>query len=427
MSKDIMGELYRRKALRCRAVEFDGTADHAKQIAARIGAGFLAAVPGIAWLQKDRSELKIVKGWRIVTYEHDGSHAVINGDSFDKTFEPVANDDAPALRKQLESMKAQIEAGDSVIVDIAGTFEAMTPEIARKLSGFILDPLTNSLRSQNVLLRNQAAAREKEVEGLEERNKRLESQLAAATLALKSVTKQRDDALAAITNYDSKPPLAAADAEISMVYRNYEGKIGDRKIIPRGLWFGETEWHKGAQWLLRAFDVDKGAERDFALSDANFSAGKAGGLSGIFRTIRKEGPNGQISPMTPLYIGIDFAKQPDNGAEHMIYQLVAPNEPWAAGIFRAIQEVFEERLRQIQIESFTPGRDDAMYVRGELAQAGAAYLLAAGPGWRGPVAPLAIYPFPGSWWKSSSPRKDAVKGLALGLAHLEQIERRRML
>jgi hypothetical protein len=426
MSEDIMGELYRRKALRCRAIEFDGTAEHASQIAAQIEAGVSATAPGVAWLQKGGAELKIIQGWRIVTYEHDGSHAVINGDSFDETFEPVADDDATALRKQLESMKAQIEAGDSVIVDIAGTFEAMTPEIARHLSGFILDPLTNSLRGQNDLLRGQAAARTKEVKDLEERNKRLESQLAAATLALKSVTKQRDDALATITNYNHKIPLASADAEISMVYRNYEGKIGDRTIIPRALWFGETEWHKGAQWLLRAFDVDKGAERDFALSDANFSAGKAGGLSGIFRTIRKKGPPGPPFPTTPLQIGIDFAKQPDKGLQHMIYQLAAPNEPWAAGIFRAIQEVFEERLRQIHSEAFTPDRDDKTSPNGELAAAAAAYLLSAVPH-HSPVSPMCIFPFSKSWWKPSEARRDVVRALALGLAHLEQIERRRML
>lgn len=50
-------------------------------------------------------------------------------------------------------------------------------------------------------------------------------------------------------------------------YANYEGVVSARRVVPFGIWFGSTPWHKEKQWLLRAYDLDKGADRDFALVD----------------------------------------------------------------------------------------------------------------------------------------------------------------
>lgn len=50
-------------------------------------------------------------------------------------------------------------------------------------------------------------------------------------------------------------------------YTNWKGVTGLRKIIPIEIFFGSTEWHKEEQWLLRAYDVDKDAERSFAVKD----------------------------------------------------------------------------------------------------------------------------------------------------------------
>jgi len=50
-------------------------------------------------------------------------------------------------------------------------------------------------------------------------------------------------------------------------YKNWEGKIAIRKVKPLKIWFGETEFHKGKQWFLKALDLDKNAERDFSLRD----------------------------------------------------------------------------------------------------------------------------------------------------------------
>jgi len=50
-------------------------------------------------------------------------------------------------------------------------------------------------------------------------------------------------------------------------YRNHRGEVALRRIEPRNIWFGSTEWHPREQWLLNAYDHDKQAERDFALAD----------------------------------------------------------------------------------------------------------------------------------------------------------------
>ncbi|WP_374844223.1 hypothetical protein, partial [Brucella haematophila] len=59
---------------------------------------------------------------------------------------------------------------------------------------------------------------------------------------------------------------------ITLTYTNYRGETSERAITPIRPWFGSTEWHPEPQWLLRAYDHDKGAERDFALKDFGYLA-----------------------------------------------------------------------------------------------------------------------------------------------------------
>jgi hypothetical protein len=54
---------------------------------------------------------------------------------------------------------------------------------------------------------------------------------------------------------------------VTVRYRNHRGDVAVRRFIPHRVWFGATSWHPDPQWLIRAFDVDKQAERDFALAD----------------------------------------------------------------------------------------------------------------------------------------------------------------
>lgn len=53
---------------------------------------------------------------------------------------------------------------------------------------------------------------------------------------------------------------------VAVVYTNWRGETAEREIRPKRMWFGSTEWHPEPQWLITAVDVQKGVERDFALS-----------------------------------------------------------------------------------------------------------------------------------------------------------------
>lgn len=56
---------------------------------------------------------------------------------------------------------------------------------------------------------------------------------------------------------------------LTINYRNYRGEIAQRRIIPYSIRYGTTEWHPEPGWLLKAWDFDKQAEREFAMKDIN--------------------------------------------------------------------------------------------------------------------------------------------------------------
>lgn len=60
---------------------------------------------------------------------------------------------------------------------------------------------------------------------------------------------------------------------ITLTYTNWRGETAERTIIPQRLWFGSTQWHPEPGWLLAAIDMEKDAERDFAL--LGFGSGPA--------------------------------------------------------------------------------------------------------------------------------------------------------
>jgi len=69
---------------------------------------------------------------------------------------------------------------------------------------------------------------------------------------------------------DDHPADAVAAAPLWMTYKNWRGEVATRKIQPLSLRFGSTEWHPEPGWLLLAMDMEKGAEREFALADCDF-------------------------------------------------------------------------------------------------------------------------------------------------------------
>lgn len=54
---------------------------------------------------------------------------------------------------------------------------------------------------------------------------------------------------------------------VEILYTNYRGETDRRRVVPKRIWFGETDWHPEPQWLLDAVDLAKDAERSFAMKD----------------------------------------------------------------------------------------------------------------------------------------------------------------
>lgn len=62
-------------------------------------------------------------------------------------------------------------------------------------------------------------------------------------------------------------PLQDTGIVLRVVYKNWRGEVSERKIVPKTAWFGSTQWHPEPQWILDAFDLDRQAERSFAMRD----------------------------------------------------------------------------------------------------------------------------------------------------------------
>lgn len=65
--------------------------------------------------------------------------------------------------------------------------------------------------------------------------------------------------MSSMTKIDKKP--------IRVLYKNYRGETAWRTIIPKEIFFGCNDYHKEDQWLVKVQDMEKGAERIYAMSD----------------------------------------------------------------------------------------------------------------------------------------------------------------
>jgi hypothetical protein len=54
---------------------------------------------------------------------------------------------------------------------------------------------------------------------------------------------------------------------VKMVYKNWKGVLGIRHVRVDCFFFGSNEWHTERQVLMRGTDLDKQAERVFAVKD----------------------------------------------------------------------------------------------------------------------------------------------------------------
>lgn len=93
---------------------------------------------------------------------------------------------------------------------------------------------------------------------------------------------------------------------------------------------------------------------------------------------------------------------------------------------QAATDVLAERERQKTVEGWTAEHDDA-HSNGEIAGAAATYAVlrsqVGGIDQPGSGFLASLWPWDGSWFKPSSPRRDLVKAGALILAEIERLDR----
>lgn len=72
-------------------------------------------------------------------------------------------------------------------------------------------------------------------------------------------------------------PLASEPAKtmrrtpiVQMIYTNLREETALRRVQPIQIWWGSTRWHPEPGWTLRAFDCDRGVDRDFAMGQIDF-------------------------------------------------------------------------------------------------------------------------------------------------------------
>lgn len=78
-----------------------------------------------------------------------------------------------------------------------------------------------------------------------------------------------EQCLQAIKNYkqDDIIEKVGENPIMRFKYKNWQGKTSIRNVKPIELWYGDTNYHKENQWFMKAYDIDKCSERDFAMMD----------------------------------------------------------------------------------------------------------------------------------------------------------------
>jgi len=54
---------------------------------------------------------------------------------------------------------------------------------------------------------------------------------------------------------------------VTIDYKNWKGERRKREVFPLEIWYGETRFHNGRQWFLKALNLEDNVEKDFCLAD----------------------------------------------------------------------------------------------------------------------------------------------------------------
>jgi len=70
-----------------------------------------------------------------------------------------------------------------------------------------------------------------------------------------------------LLNHNDSCPHYKTHKSIKVKYKNWKGEISIRTIVPVFIYYSHTDFHKEDQWLMDVWDVDKDAERTYAMQD----------------------------------------------------------------------------------------------------------------------------------------------------------------
>jgi len=142
---------------------------------------------------------------------------------------------------------------------------------------------------------------------------------------------------------------------------------------------------------------------------------------------RADGYMGKCEDLEARIRGLELDTQvEDQDAENEIDAFIEENEKLKAQIAalasplsKSAQDVLAERLRQINVEGWTPEHDDE-YCHAELAHAAACYATSY---YNDPICAPIGWPFLQSWWKPKDRRSDLVRAAAMIVAEIERLDR----
>lgn len=191
---------------------------------------------------------------------------------------------------------------------------------------------------------------------------------------------------------------------VLMLYTNYKGETEERRVQPRAVYWGWTEWHPDPCYLLHAFDLEKNAIRDFELEKCQFlPEGHVLGSRAVSDVLRERAR--QVSSEL-------FDEQHDRQYSNYELERAAIRYAGANVTYPSPQEQADTaKLR----ESGDPEADPEIEVDWNKTKAV----------WADSKPPVPQgWPWPASWWKPKSHRRNLVKAAALILAAIDLLDQR---
>lgn len=112
--------------------------------------------------------------------------------------------------------------------------------------------------------------------------------------------------------------MSSQGMPITFTYTNWRGETAQRTAVPKRICFGYTDWHPEPGWLMTAHELEKAADRDFALADCTFYTPRAVSVQEAAKVLLDACPNPIFDNLKPVLIGEFHQTYPfidENGEE----------------------------------------------------------------------------------------------------------------